>query len=60
MGNGHSIQEWSNIVNARRTYGYDYVISIEHEDPIMSIEEGFHTAVKNLKQVNIIEQTATM
>ena len=35
--------------------GYDYVVSIEHEDPIMSIEEGFTRAVSNLKSV-LIEQ----
>lgn len=55
VGYGHSIQEWSNIVSALRTYGYDYVISIEHEDPIMSVEEGFSQAVRNLKRVNIEE-----
>lgn len=60
VGYGHSMQEWSDIVSALRTYGYDHVISIEHEDPIMSIEEGFHKAVKNLKSVNMEEQPATM
>ena len=55
VGYGHSIQEWSNIVSALRTYGYDYVISIEHEDPIMSMKEGFSQAVRNLKRVNIEE-----
>lgn len=55
VGYGHSAQEWANIVSALRTYGYDYVISIEHEDPIMSVEEGFGQAVKNLKAVNIVE-----
>ncbi|MFS0750747.1 sugar phosphate isomerase/epimerase family protein [Oceanobacillus sp. 1P07AA] len=60
VGYGHSIQEWSNIVSALRTYGYDYVISIEHEDPIMSIDEGFQAAVKNLKAVNMEESPATM
>ncbi|MFC4023914.1 sugar phosphate isomerase/epimerase family protein [Oceanobacillus longus] len=60
VGYGHSIQEWSNIVSALRTYGYDYVISIEHEDPIMSVDEGFRAAVKNLKAVNIEESPADM
>jgi sugar phosphate isomerase/epimerase len=55
VGCGHSIQEWSDMISALRTYGYDYVVSIEHEDPIMSIEEGFERAVTNLKSV-IIEQ----
>jgi sugar phosphate isomerase/epimerase len=56
VGYGHSIQDWSNIVSALRTYGYDHVISIEHEDPIMSIDEGFSQAVKNLKSVIIEEK----
>ncbi|WP_079527362.1 sugar phosphate isomerase/epimerase family protein [Halobacillus hunanensis] len=60
VGYGHGIQEWSNIVSALRTYGYDHVISIEHEDPIMSISEGFNQAVKNLKAVNIEEPPADM
>lgn len=58
VGYGHSSKEWSDIVSALRTYGYDYVISIEHEDPIMSIDEGFSQAVKNLKEVNIEEPAA--
>ncbi|MCF3945003.1 sugar phosphate isomerase/epimerase family protein [Oceanobacillus alkalisoli] len=60
VGYGHSMQEWSNIVSALRTYGYDYVISIEHEDPIMSIDEGFRAAVRNLKAVNMEEAPADM
>lgn len=60
VGYGHSMQEWSNMVSALRTYGYDHVISIEHEDPIMSIEEGFQKAVKNLARVNIEEKPADM
>ncbi|GGJ50737.1 sugar phosphate isomerase/epimerase family protein [Virgibacillus salexigens] len=60
VGYGHSEKEWSDIVSALRTYGYDYVISIEHEDPIMSVDEGFQAAVKNLKDVNIKEAPAQM
>ncbi|WP_145523904.1 sugar phosphate isomerase/epimerase [Virgibacillus sp. SK37] len=60
VGYGHSLQEWTNIVSALRTYGYDYVISIEHEDPIMSINEGFKQAVKNLKSINIEEPPVEM
>lgn len=56
VGCGHSIQEWSDIMSALRTYGYDYVVSIEHEDPLMSIEEGFQRAVTNLKTVLINER----
>ncbi|MEC2056979.1 sugar phosphate isomerase/epimerase [Peribacillus psychrosaccharolyticus] len=60
VGCGHSIQEWSDIISALRTYGYDYVVSIEHEDPLMSIEEGFHRAVRNLNSVLINESPAEM
>src|SRR5690606_10519225 len=60
VGCGHDMKEWSDMISALRTYGYDYVVSIEHEDPIMSIEEGFQRAVSNLKSVLIKEQPADM
>ncbi|MDM5316964.1 sugar phosphate isomerase/epimerase [Fictibacillus sp. b24] len=60
VGCGHSVQDWSDMMSALRTYGYDYVVSIEHEDPIMSIEEGFARAVKNLQSILIAEQPAEM
>ncbi|SDE98626.1 Sugar phosphate isomerase/epimerase [Fontibacillus panacisegetis] len=60
VGCGHSMTEWSDIVSALRIYGYDYVISIEHEDPLMSIEEGFNRAVTNLKSILIYENPQDM
>jgi sugar phosphate isomerase/epimerase len=60
VGCGHGLQEWSDIMSALRTYGYDYVVSIEHEDPLMSIDEGFSRAVTNLKQIMIKDQPADM
>jgi sugar phosphate isomerase/epimerase len=60
VGCGHSIQEWSDMISALRTYGYDYVVSIEHEDPLMSVDEGFSRAVTNLKSVLIKDQPAVM
>jgi sugar phosphate isomerase/epimerase len=33
-----------------RTYDYDGVISIEHEDSLMSMAEGFEKAVAYLKE----------
>lgn len=56
VGCGHSMTEWSNIISALRLYEYDYVLSIEHEDPLMSIAEGFDRAVTNLKSIMIKEQ----
>lgn len=60
VGLGHSMDEWANMMSALRTYGYDHVVSIEHEDGLMSVEEGFQTAVKNLQTVIIKEKPADM
>ncbi len=60
VGLGHSMDEWANMMSALRTYGYDHVVSIEHEDGLMSIEEGFQTAVRNLQSVIIKEKPADM
>ncbi|WP_226671229.1 sugar phosphate isomerase/epimerase family protein [Metabacillus litoralis] len=60
VGCGHSLTEWNDIMSALRTYNYDYVVSIEHEDPIMSIDEGFERAVTNLKTVLINESPSQM
>ena len=60
VGCGHSMQEWSDMMSALRLYGYDHVVSIEHEDGMMSIDEGFMRAVTNLKSVLINEQPAGM
>ncbi|MED4754848.1 sugar phosphate isomerase/epimerase [Brevibacillus choshinensis] len=55
VGYGHDQQTWANMMSALRMNGYDYVVSIEHEDAIMSIEEGFQRAVHNLQQVILRE-----
>src|SRR5699024_7988547 len=60
VGCGHSVQECSDMMSALRTYGYDYVVSIEHEDPLMSVDEGFSRAVKNLQSDLIEEQPTEM
>ncbi|UUX33903.1 sugar phosphate isomerase/epimerase family protein [Fundicoccus culcitae] len=60
VGCGHDLQTWSDMISALRLYGYDYVLSIEHEDPIMSVDEGFMRAVTNLKQVMIKDQPGEM
>ncbi|MEO1770950.1 sugar phosphate isomerase/epimerase family protein [Candidatus Enterococcus ferrettii] len=60
VGCGHDLKIWSDIISALRLYGYDYVLSIEHEDPIMSIDEGLTRAVTNLKSIMIKDQPADM
>lgn len=60
VGCGHSLEEWSQMMSALRTYGYDYVVSIEHEDPLMSIQEGFTRATTNLQSILIEEKPSQM
>lgn len=60
VGYGHDVKVWADIISALRLVGYDYVVSIEHEDGLMSIEEGFSKAVDNLRQVLIEEPLADM
>ncbi|KQL44541.1 xylose isomerase [Brevibacillus choshinensis] len=60
VGYGHDLKTWADIMSALRLVGYDDVVSIEHEDGLMSIEEGFGRAVQNLKQVLIREPIGEM
>ncbi len=58
VGWGHDLQAWKEIVSALRLAGYDYVISLEHEDALASIDEGFETAIDTLKRAILREQPA--
>ena len=52
-GNGQSV--WRDIVSNLRMVGYDHVISIEHEDGLMSGDEGLKKAIETLRNVVISE-----
>ncbi len=39
-GYGHGEEWWREFVSTLRMFGYDYVLSIEHEDSLLSPEEG--------------------
>jgi sugar phosphate isomerase/epimerase len=60
VGYGHDLLTWRSIVSALRLSGYDYVLSIEHEDPLASIDEGLGKAISFLKEVLLFEQPAKM
>jgi sugar phosphate isomerase/epimerase len=60
VGYGHGTTVWKDIVSAFRVTGYDYVISIEHEDALMSGDEGLAKGVAMLQEVNIFEQPGEM
>ncbi len=54
-GNGESF--WRDIISALKTAGYDYVVSIEHEDALMSKNEGLEKAADFLNNL-LIKDTA--
>ena len=43
-----------------RLVGYDYVLSIEHEDSVMSGEEGIKKAIEFLKMILIEKPRGAM
>ncbi|MBE3101525.1 MAG: sugar phosphate isomerase/epimerase [Firmicutes bacterium] len=60
VGYGHGYQVWKDIVSNLRMVGYDDVMSIEHEDSLMSANEGLQKAISFLKEVMVFEDTGEM
>jgi sugar phosphate isomerase/epimerase len=60
VGYGHDQFCWRTLVSTLRLVGYDYVLSIEHEDPLLSVEEGLRRAVDFLKDVLLTEAPSGM
>ena len=60
VGYGHDYKFWKDLVTNLRIVGYDDVLSIEHEDSLMSINEGFTKAVSFLKEILLTEETGQM
>lgn len=55
VGYGHSEDTWKDIFSELRKVGYDGVISIEHEDGLMTNKEGLEKAVDLLKRSIIFD-----
>ena len=60
VGYGHDEQVWKDIMSALRMVGYDGMISIEHEDSLMSVPEGLGKAIDMLKRVMMFEKNGGM
>lgn len=60
VGYGHGSEVWNDIVSTLRMVGYDDVISIEHEDSLMSVNEGMEKAVAFLRNILIRQKPARM
>jgi sugar phosphate isomerase/epimerase len=56
VGYGHGRDFWGDFVSTLRMVGYDGVLSIEHEDSLMSPNEGFTKAVAFLQDVLLHEK----
>lgn len=51
LGYGHGQGFWRSFVAALRMEGFDGVLSVEHEDPLMSWQEGIRKSVSFLQPV---------
>jgi sugar phosphate isomerase/epimerase len=60
IGYGHGAKDWKDIISTLRMVGYDYVISIEHEDALMAPDEGLAKGVALLKEAGIFEPAGEM
>jgi sugar phosphate isomerase/epimerase len=51
VGDGQGEQAWRDIVSGLRLVGYDYVVSIEHEDRLLDLGAGLERAVDLLRRL---------
>ncbi|SFV04738.1 sugar phosphate isomerase/epimerase family protein [Alicyclobacillus macrosporangiidus] len=58
VGYGMGESDWKRIISTLRVIGYDGVLSIEHEDILASVDEGFTKAVEMLKRCLLRESPA--
>jgi sugar phosphate isomerase/epimerase len=58
VGYGQPEYVWKGIISALRLAGYDYVVSIEHEDALASIDEGVGRAASFLRGMLLTEPPA--
>jgi len=57
IGYGHDELFWRDFVSTLRAIGYDDVLSVEHEDDYMDMDEGLERAVALLRSI-VIERPA--
>jgi sugar phosphate isomerase/epimerase len=60
VGYGQGEKVWRDILSALRAVDYDYVMSIEHEDSLLSIDEGLGKAIDFLNGLIFQEQPGEM
>ena len=60
VGYGHDAKLWKDFVSELRIAGYEGPISIEHEDGLMSGEEGLSKAIRMMQDVMMTEMPGEM
>jgi len=60
VGYGHGREFWTDLVSTLQMVGYDHVLSIEHEDSLMSVDEGLAKAARFLQEMVIKEKLKEM
>jgi sugar phosphate isomerase/epimerase len=60
VGYGHGREFWTDMVSTLQMIGYDHVLSIEHEDSLMSVDEGLSKAAHFLRDIVIKEKLKEM
>lgn len=53
VGYGHDDLYWKKTLSALKNVGYDYVLSIEHEDPTTTPEVGVRKSAEFLRQIRL-------
>jgi sugar phosphate isomerase/epimerase len=56
VGYGHAYGWWKEFISTLRMYGYDHTLSIEHEDSLLSPDEGLSKAAAFLNAIVIRDQ----
>ncbi len=56
VGYGNGETYWRDMISNLRLCGYDRVLSIEHEDSVMTIDEGLGKAIAFLRGVTIFDE----
>jgi len=60
VGYGHDTYWWKDFVSNLRMIGYDDVLSIEHEDGLLSNKEGLKKAMETLQAAVVKEEAGSM
>lgn len=55
VGYGHDAQTWKDMISTLKLVGYDHVMSIEHEDSLMTPKEGLEKAIAFLNNTIIFD-----